>query len=54
MDEQNKRLEPFVGEWTMQVTFPGAPPAEGGRVVLICHDGSTWEHDFDLNYVKLS
>jgi hypothetical protein len=28
------RLEPFPGEWTMRVTFPGAPPAEGGRVVF--------------------
>ena len=34
MEDHSKRLEPFVGEWTMHVAFPGAPPAEGGRVVF--------------------
>jgi hypothetical protein len=34
MDEPHKRLERFIGEWTMQVTFMGAPTAEGGRVVF--------------------
>ena len=34
MDELRNRLERFIGEWTMQVTFPGAPPVEGGRVVF--------------------
>lgn len=34
MDDQSERLAPFLGEWTMQVTFPGAPPDEGGRVVF--------------------
>ena len=32
MDESRKRLERFIGEWTMRVTFPGEPPVEGGRV----------------------
>jgi hypothetical protein len=31
---------------------------EDGRTIAgaweICHDGSTWEHDFDLSYRKLS
>jgi hypothetical protein len=34
MDERRKRLERFIGEWTMRVRFPGAPPVEGGRVVF--------------------
>jgi hypothetical protein len=34
MDEPRKRLGRFIGEWTMRVTFPGAPPVEGGRVVF--------------------
>src|SRR5215207_899901 len=34
MDESRKWLERFIGEWTMRVTFPGAPPVEGGRVVF--------------------
>jgi hypothetical protein len=34
MDEPRKRLERFIGEWTMRATFPGAPPVEGGRVVF--------------------
>ena len=28
------RLEPFVGEWTLRIAFPGGPPFEGGRVVF--------------------
>ena len=34
MDEQQLRLEPLIGEWTMRAVFPGAPPVEGGRVVF--------------------
>jgi hypothetical protein len=34
MDERRKELERFIGEWTMQVTFPGAPTMTGGRVVF--------------------
>jgi hypothetical protein len=34
MDKRRKELERFIGEWTMQVTFPGAPPMTGGRVVF--------------------
>ena len=34
MDEPHTQLERFIGEWTMRVTFPGAPPLEGGRVVF--------------------
>jgi hypothetical protein len=34
MDEARKRLERFIGEWTMRATFPGAPPVEGGLVVF--------------------
>ena len=34
MDEPRKRLERFIGEWTMRVTFPGGPPVEGGWVVF--------------------
>ena len=34
MDEPRKRLGRFIGEWTMRVTCPGAPPVEGGRVVF--------------------
>jgi hypothetical protein len=34
MDEHSKRLEPFVGEWTIQIAFPGGPPVAGGRVVF--------------------
>ncbi len=34
MDEPRKRLERFLGEWTMHVAFPGAPPVEGERVVF--------------------
>src|SRR5918993_347618 len=101
MDEPRRQLERFIGEWTMHVAFPGAPPVAGGRVVFewmsgeqflierwevpvpeapdfspldfaqrftgtfsddgttiagrweIAHDGSTWEHDFDLTYVRV-
>jgi hypothetical protein len=34
MDESRTRLERFIGEWTMQVRFPGAPSVEGGQVVF--------------------
>lgn len=34
MDAYRTRLEPFLGEWTIQITFPGAPPAQGGRVAF--------------------
>ena len=34
MDELRTQLERFIGEWTMRVVFPGAPPLEGGRVVF--------------------
>jgi hypothetical protein len=34
MDERRKQLERFIGEWTMHVAFPGAPPVAGGRVVF--------------------
>jgi hypothetical protein len=34
MDEPPKRLQHFVGAWTMRVTFPDAPPVAGGRVVF--------------------
>ena len=34
MDEARTRLERFIGEWTLLVTFPGTPPVEGGRVVF--------------------
>ncbi len=34
MDEQRKQLERFIGEWTMQIAFPGAPLFTGGRVVF--------------------
>ena len=34
MDEARTRLERFIGEWTLLVTFPGAPSGEGGRVVF--------------------
>ena len=34
MDERHTRLERFIGEWTMHLTFPGAPPVSGGRVVF--------------------
>jgi hypothetical protein len=34
MDEARTRLERFIGEWTLLVTFPGAPPVAGGRVVF--------------------
>lgn len=34
MDEHSKRLEPFVGEWSIRVAFQGSPPVEGGRVAF--------------------
>jgi hypothetical protein len=34
MDTQSTRLEPFLGEWSLQVVFPGAEPVAGGRVVF--------------------
>jgi hypothetical protein len=35
MDEPRKHLQRFIGgEWTMHVTFPGASPVVGGRVVF--------------------
>ena len=34
MDEPRRRLERFIGEWTMHVAFPGTPPVAGGRVVF--------------------
>ena len=35
--------------------FEGAFSEDGGRIEgtwEICHDGSTWEHDFDLTYIR--
>jgi hypothetical protein len=32
-------LDAFIGEWTMRVAFPGAPPAEGGRTVFEWMEG---------------
>ena len=40
MDASRTRLEHFIGEWTMLVTFPGAPPLEGGRVVFAWMTGA--------------
>jgi len=34
MDVPRTQLGRFIGEWTMRITFPGAPPVEGGRVVF--------------------
>jgi hypothetical protein len=34
-----EHLEPFVGEWTLRIAFPGAPPMEGGRVVFEWMEG---------------
>src|SRR5215211_5719912 len=34
MDERRTQLERFIGAWSMQVAFPGAPPVVGGRVVF--------------------
>src|SRR5215207_9169094 len=34
MTEPRKQLERFIGEWIMQVAFPGAPLLSGGRVVF--------------------
>jgi len=34
MDERRTQLERFIGAWSMQVAFPGAPPVAGGRVVF--------------------
>ena len=34
MDEPRRRLERLIGEWTMHVAFPGAPPVAGGRAVF--------------------
>jgi hypothetical protein len=34
MDDAIERLEPFVGEWTIRVAFPGMAPMEGGRVTF--------------------
>jgi hypothetical protein len=34
MDDLSKRLAPLVSEWTLRVTFPGAPPVEGGSMVF--------------------
>ncbi len=39
MEDPRKRLERFIGEWTMRVTFPGVPPMEGGRVVFVWMTG---------------
>ncbi|MGH2617267.1 MAG: hypothetical protein ACRDJC_18700 [Thermomicrobiales bacterium] len=39
MEKQSKRLAPFIGEWTMQAAFPGAPPVEGGHVVFEWMEG---------------
>jgi hypothetical protein len=36
------RLAVFVGESGMATEFK------------ICHDGATWEHDFDLTYTKVA
>jgi hypothetical protein len=57
------------GVWTLERTKPDFSPlcftqrftgtiSKDGRTIdgrwEICHDGSTWEHDFDLTYRRLS
>jgi hypothetical protein len=32
MEEHRTLLEPFIGEWTMRLTFPGQSTVEGGLV----------------------
>jgi len=34
MDKRRPLLEPFVGEWALQVAFPGAAPVAGGRAIF--------------------
>ena len=48
------RLEPFVGEWEMEATFPGAPPVGGARTTFKGRllDHATCEKDFELKYTK--
>jgi hypothetical protein len=56
------------GIWTLSRTKPDFPPldfsqryvgrfSEDRRTITgsweICHDGSTWEHDFELDYARL-
>jgi hypothetical protein len=56
-------LEPLVGEWSLLAVFEDVPPADigapfggDGKTITgaweIRHDGTRWEHDFDLTYVK--
>lgn len=57
------------GLWTLSRTKPDFSPLDLSQRYMgrfsedqgmirgaweICHDGSTWEHDFELNYSKLS
>jgi hypothetical protein len=56
------------GVWTLERTKPDFSPLDFSQRYLgrfsedqrtisgaweICHDGSTWEHDFELNYTKV-
>jgi hypothetical protein len=34
MDERSALLEPFVGDWTLRIAFPGASPVAEGRVTF--------------------
>jgi hypothetical protein len=53
-------LAPFVGEWKLLAGFGGEPATDmGARVRIdgvceICHDGETWEKDFDLAYERVA
>ena len=48
-DARRDALAPFIGEWRILATFGDTPAA--GRWEL-CHDGTTWDHDFDLTYAR--
>jgi len=60
------RLEPLLGEWSLEAVFPGAPPSDvrgelspDGATISgaweKAEEGSTaWEHDFHLIYRRVA
>ena len=49
------RDEPDFSRLDFSQRFTGTFCADGREIVgrwEICHDGTTWEHDFDLSYAR--
>ncbi len=51
------RDEPDFSPLDFRQRYTGTVSEDGTRIVgawEICHDGTTWEHDFDLTYIRVA